>query len=62
MKSFTRKKIPYCIGRIFSFTHKMQSEDFVVPSIMKKIDKEIIHLKTLIIIETLLAPKIFVQL
>ena len=40
VKSFTRKKIPYCIGRIFSFTHKKQSEDFVVPSIMKKIDKE----------------------
>ena len=31
------KKIPYCIARIFSFTHKKQSSDFVIPSIIKKI-------------------------
>ena len=29
--------IQYCIGRIFSFTHKNQSEDFVIPAIIKKI-------------------------
>ena len=31
------KKVPYCIGRIFSFTHKKQSDEFVIPSIIKKI-------------------------
>ena len=41
VKSFTRKKIPYCIGRIFSFTHKNQSDNFVIPSILKKIKKKI---------------------
>ena len=41
VRSFRRKKLPYCIGRIFSFTHKKQSGDFVIPSIMKRIKKEI---------------------
>ena len=40
IKIFNKNNIPYCISRIFSFTHKNQSDDFVVPSIMKKIDKE----------------------
>ena len=31
------KKVPYCIGRIFSFSHKNQSDEFVIPSIIKKI-------------------------
>ena len=34
------KKIPYCIGRIFSFTHKNQSSDFVIPSIIKNIKRK----------------------
>ena len=40
IKIFNKNNIPYCISRIFSFTHKNQSDNFVVPSIMKKIDKE----------------------
>ena len=31
------KKIKYCIGRIFSFTHKNQKKSFVVPSLYLKI-------------------------
>ena len=30
------KNIKYCIGRIFSFTHKNQKKSFLIPSIIKK--------------------------
>ena len=30
--------IPYCIGRIFSFTHLNQKEPYLVPTLIKKID------------------------
>ena len=41
----TKNKIPFCIGRIFSFTNKKQTVDFVIPSIIKKakIAEEIVH-------------------
>ncbi len=39
-KKFENRGVPYCIGRIFSFTHKNQSEDFVVPAIINKIKKK----------------------
>ena len=35
-KKLKKAKIPFCIGRIFSFTHKKQTADFVIPSIIKK--------------------------
>ena len=35
-KKLKKEKIPFCIGRIFSFTHKKQTADFVIPSIIKK--------------------------
>ena len=31
------KRIPFCIGRIFSFTGKNQSKEFFIPAILKKI-------------------------
>jgi UDP-glucose 4-epimerase len=34
------KEINYCIGRIFSFTHKNQKSSFVIPSIKKKINQK----------------------
>jgi UDP-glucose 4-epimerase len=36
-KALGKKKINYCIGRIFSFTHKKQKSSFLVPSIKKRI-------------------------
>ena len=41
----TKNQIPFCIGRIFSFTNKKQTTDFVIPSIIKKAKttKEIVH-------------------
>ena len=36
-KRFKKTKINFCIGRIFSFTHKKQSQSFIVPNIFKKI-------------------------
>ena len=44
-KKLTKNKIPYCIGRIFSFTNKKQTTDFVIPSILKKAKeaKKIVH-------------------
>jgi hypothetical protein len=30
-------KIPYCIGRIFSYTDINQSDSYIIPSIYKKI-------------------------
>jgi nucleoside-diphosphate-sugar epimerase len=44
-----KNNINYCIGRIFSFTHKKQSLEFLVPSIKNKILKnnQIIELKNL---------------
>lgn len=38
-KKLKRFKIKYCIGRIFSFTHKNQEFSFVVPNLFKKIKK-----------------------
>lgn len=38
-KKLKRAKIKYCIGRIFSFTHKNQDLSFVVPNLFKKIKK-----------------------
>ena len=38
-KKLKRVKIKYCIGRIFSFTHKNQDISFVVPNLFKKIKK-----------------------
>ena len=35
-KKLKRAKIPFCIGRIFSFTHKKQTSNFVIPGIIKK--------------------------
>ena len=35
-KKLKKAKIPFCIGRIFSFTHKKQTSDFVIPGIIKK--------------------------
>jgi len=31
-----KNKIPFCIARIFSFSHKKQASSFVIPSIIKK--------------------------
>ena len=38
-KKLKRIKIKYCIGRIFSFTHKNQDTSFVVPNLYKRIKK-----------------------
>ena len=40
-----KNQIPFCIGRIFSFTNKKQTTDFVIPNIIKKAKtaKEIVH-------------------
>jgi nucleoside-diphosphate-sugar epimerase len=34
----TRLKVPYCIGRIFSFSHPRQQGDYLVPSLQRKIE------------------------
>jgi|TARA_B110000093_G_C12940089_1_gene397580 nucleoside-diphosphate-sugar epimerase len=34
-----KNHIPFCIGRIFSFTNKKQTESFVIPSIINKAKK-----------------------
>ncbi len=39
VKKFKKKRINYCIGRIFSFTHKNQKKSFVIPGINEKIKK-----------------------
>ena len=31
-----KKKVPYCIGRIFSFTNNKQSKDYIIPAIFNK--------------------------
>tara|TARA_A100001011_G_C14285343_1_gene833385 strand:+ start:1562 stop:2386 length:825 start_codon:yes stop_codon:yes gene_type:complete len=38
-KNFTNKKTNFCIGRIFSFTDKMQKMPFVIPTMISKIKK-----------------------
>ena len=38
-KKLSKSKIPYCIGRIFSFTHINQEDFYLIPSIIKKIRK-----------------------
>tara|TARA_B100001996_G_scaffold178783_1_gene136486 strand:- start:2813 stop:3637 length:825 start_codon:yes stop_codon:yes gene_type:complete len=35
-KKLKKNKIPFCIGRIFSFTHKNQSKEFVIPNLISK--------------------------
>ena len=46
-KKLKKTKIPFCIGRIFSFTHKKQTSDFVIPGIIKKAksNKKIVYFK-----------------
>ena len=44
-----KKKVPYCIGRIFSFTNNKQSKDYIIPAIFNKAKskkKEIIFKNT----------------
>ena len=36
-KHFNNKKTKFCIGRIFSFTDKLQKKPFVIPSLLAKI-------------------------
>ena len=36
IKKKLKKKIPFCIGRIFSFTSTNQSKDYIIPSILDK--------------------------
>ena len=31
-----KKKVPYCIGRIFSFTNNKQSKEYIIPAIFNK--------------------------
>ena len=31
-----KKKVPYCIGRIFTLTHNKQAKDYIIPSIFNK--------------------------
>ena len=38
-KKLSKSNIPYCIGRIFSFTHINQEDFYLIPSIVKKIRK-----------------------
>ena len=38
-KKLSKSKIPYCIGRIFSFTYISQEDSYLIPSIVKKIRK-----------------------
>ena len=38
IKKKLKKKVKFCIGRIFSFTDKFQKSPFVVPEIIKKIN------------------------
>ena len=38
-KKLSKSNIPYCIGRIFSFTHISQEDSYLIPSIVKKIRK-----------------------
>ena len=37
IKKKLKSKIPFCIGRIFSFTHISQEDSYLIPSIVKKI-------------------------
>jgi len=39
-KILAKYKIPYCIGRIFSFTNNKQSSAFLIPSIKNKLSKK----------------------
>ncbi len=40
IKKFKIKKIPYCIGRIFSTANKNQAKDYLVPDLKRKIRKK----------------------
>ncbi len=37
IKKFSKKKINFCVGRIFSFTHIKQDNSYVVPNLFQKI-------------------------
>lgn len=37
IKKFTENKYKYCIGRIFSFTHKNQQKTFFIPAIIERL-------------------------
>ena len=37
VRKLSKNKIDFCIGRIFSFTHYKQKEDYFVPMVFKKI-------------------------
>lgn len=49
LKNFKKKKINYCIGRIFSTTNKNQKKNYLVPDLIYKIKKA----KNVIILENL---------
>ncbi len=36
IKKKLKKKIPYCIGRIFSFSNTRQKKDYIIPAILSK--------------------------
>ena len=38
-KKLSKSKIPYCIGRLFSFTSSIQKSSYLIPGIVKKIRK-----------------------
>ena len=37
IKNFKKKKIKFCIGRIFSTTNKNQKKNYLVPDLKRKI-------------------------
>ena len=39
MQRFYKKKISYCIGRIFSTTNKDQKKGYLIPDLKKRISK-----------------------
>ena len=39
IKSFYNKRIPYCIGRIFSTANKNQKKNYLIPDLKKKIKR-----------------------
>lgn len=38
--NFKNRKIKFCVGRIFSFTDKLQKKPFVIPTLLTKIKKK----------------------
>ena len=39
IRKLKKNHIPFCIGRIFSFTNKKQTTEFVIPNIIKKVKR-----------------------